>query len=111
MTSHDHQPPPPAAPLGPTAVKLRLAMYVALAVLVALNLFILPHEPHFGIDGWPGFWAVFGVVVAVGLGRLAKGAAHTFLGQDEDFYQRREPKPAPAEPVVAAHGAHGHGGH
>ena len=112
MTSHDHQPPQPAAPLGPTAVKLRLAMYLALGVLVALNLFILPHDPHFGLDGWPGFWAVFGVAVAVGLGRLAKGAAHTFLGKDEDFYLRREPKPAPADPAAAGHGGHGgHGGH
>ena len=107
MTSHDHHPPAPAPPLGPTATKLRLAMFVVLGILVALNLFILPHDPHFGLDGWPGFWAVFGVAVAVGLGRLAKGAAHTFLGKDEDFYLRREPAPAPAENAVADHGAHG----
>lgn len=36
----------------------------------------------------PGFWAVFGVFFAVLLTRVAKGAAHTFLGKPEDFYDR-----------------------
>jgi hypothetical protein len=78
----------PPAPLAPLARKLRNGMIAALALLVGLNLFIRPHEPHFGLDAWPGFWALFGLVGAVGLGRLAKGLAHTVLGRNENYYER-----------------------
>lgn len=64
--------------------------FAILALLVLLNLFIAPHEPHFGLDKHPGFWAVFGCLVAVALARVAKGAAHTFLGKDEDFYVKKD---------------------
>jgi len=82
-------PTPPSAPLSAPARKLRNLMFAALALLVLLNLFIHPHEPHFGIDAYAGFWAVFGLVGAVVLGRAAKGLAHTVLGKDEDFYEKR----------------------
>ncbi len=36
----------------------------------------------------PVFWALFGVFFAWVLVRLSKGAAHTFLGKPEDFYDR-----------------------
>lgn len=36
----------------------------------------------------PAFWALFGVFFAWLLVRLSKGAAHTFLGKPEDFYDR-----------------------
>lgn len=80
----------PHAPLTPLARKLRAGMFAALALLVGLNLFIHPHEPHFVIDAWPGFWAAFGLVGAVALGRAAKGLAHTVLGRPEDYYEKRE---------------------
>jgi hypothetical protein len=67
---------------------LKKAMYAVLSVMVVLNVFILPAHPHFGAEKIPGFWAVFGVVVAVILARTAKGAAHTFLGKDVDFYDK-----------------------
>jgi hypothetical protein len=70
------------------AKKLRILMVAALGLLVALNLFIHPHEPHFVIDAYLGFWAVFGLAGAVILGRAAKGLAHTVLGKDEDFYEK-----------------------
>ena len=79
----------PPAPLAPLARKLRNGMIAALALLVGLNLFIRPHEPHFGLDAWPGFWAAFGLVGAVLLGRAAKGLAHTVLGRSEDYYEKR----------------------
>jgi hypothetical protein len=67
---------------------LRTLFFAALGALVVLNLFVHPHAPHFGLDAYPGFWAVFGLAGAVILARLAKGAAHTFLGKDEDYYDR-----------------------
>jgi len=69
---------------------LTKAMYAVLAVMVVLNIFILPPHPHFGAEKIPGFWAVFGLGIAVALARLAKGAAHTFLGKDVDFYEKKE---------------------
>ena len=66
---------------------LRNLMFASLGLLVVLNLFITPHDPHFGLDKFPGFWALFGLLGAVILAKGAKGAAHTFLGKDEDFYE------------------------
>ncbi len=69
---------------------LKKAMYAVLAVMVVLNFLITPPHPHFGAERIPGFWAIFGLGVAVILARLAKGAAHTFLGKDVDFYEKYE---------------------
>jgi len=81
-------PAPPPAPLAASAKRLRNLLFAVLGLLVLLNVFIHPHEPHFGIDAYAGFWAVFGLVGAVVLGRAAKGLAHTVLGKDEDFYEK-----------------------
>ena len=79
----------PVAPPTPPARWLRTGFFAALALLAALNLFIHPHEPHFGLDAYPGFWALFGLVGAVVLGRVAKGLAHTVLGRDESYYDEK----------------------
>jgi len=81
-------------PPTPLEKKLRLAFFAGLAVIAVLNLFIGPHDPHFGLDKYPEFWALFGVVGAVILGRFAKGLAHTFLGKEEGFYERENPPKA-----------------
>lgn len=65
---------------------LRNAFFIILVALVVLNIFIYPHHPHFGLEKYTGFWAVFGFGVAVILAKVAKGCAHTFLGKDEDSY-------------------------
>jgi hypothetical protein len=75
------------------AVFLKKAMYTVLVLLVLLNIFILPHHPHFALEKIPGFWAIFGAVIAIVLARVAKGAAHTFLGKDVDFYVKNENNP------------------
>jgi hypothetical protein len=80
---------PPPAPMPPHAKRLRNGLFAALALLVGLNLFIHPHAPHFGLDAYPGFWAVFGLAGAVALGRAAKGLAHTVLGRNENFYEEK----------------------
>jgi len=69
---------------------LKKAMYAVLAVLLGLNFLISSPHPHFEAERIPGFWAVFGLGVAVALARLAKGAAHTFLGKDVNFYEKYE---------------------
>ena len=85
---HEHAGVPPAGKSEGLPRTLRNLMFVSLALLVALNLFITPHDPHFGLDKFPGFWALFGLLGAVILAKGAKGAAHTFLGKDEDFYEK-----------------------
>ncbi len=69
---------------------LKKAMYAVLAVLLGLNFLISSPHPHFEAERIPGFWAVFGLGVAVALARLAKGAAHTFLGKEVNFYEKYE---------------------
>ena len=92
MGQEPHTPPEEGADPKPSGIarRLRTAMFICLGLLLVLNLFIRPHEPHFGLDAIPGFWALFGLAGAVILARGAKGAAHTFLGKDEEFYEKRE---------------------
>ncbi|MFZ3048224.1 MAG: hypothetical protein WA151_20105 [Desulfatirhabdiaceae bacterium] len=73
---------------APLVKKLRLLFFASLGFLVALNVFIRPHHPHFGLETIPGFWALFGMAGAILLARGAKGLAHTVLGKDEDFYDK-----------------------
>lgn len=66
----------------------RAALLVLLAVLVGLNFFIHPHHPHFGIDKYPGFWAVFGVVVGYVMVIIMKTVIQPIISREEDFYDR-----------------------
>lgn len=65
---------------------LKWLFFGELGLLVVLNLFIHTHHPHFELEKFPGFWAIFGLVASLALGRVAKGLAHTVLGKDETFY-------------------------
>lgn len=67
---------------------LKMLMFVSLGLLALLNVLIGSPHAHFAAEKLPGFWAFFGLVVAVVLGKVAKGAAHTFLGKDVDFYDQ-----------------------
>ena len=78
----------PPAPLTPLAKRLRNGMFAALALLVALNLFIHPHEPHFGLDAYPGSGRSSAWWVPCCWAVPAKGLAHTVLGRSEDYYER-----------------------
>lgn len=57
---------------------------VVLAGLVLSDLFIA-REPHFGIDGLPGFSAAFGFLACVGLVLGAKGLG-MLLKKPDDYY-------------------------
>jgi hypothetical protein len=81
-------PMPPPAPMSASAKRLRNLLFVALGLLVLLNVFIHPHHPHFGLEMIPGFWSLFGLAGALILAKGAKGLAHTVLGKDENFYEK-----------------------
>ncbi|MGE5257639.1 MAG: hypothetical protein ACM3KE_13255 [Hyphomicrobiales bacterium] len=76
--------------MSASARRLRNLFFVVLGLLVLLNVFIYPHDPHFGLDRIPGFWSLFGLAGAVILGKGAKGLAHTVLGKPENYYEAGE---------------------
>lgn len=55
----------------PTIRALWIGASALLATLVLLDLAV-PHHPHFGIDGWFGFGAWYGLLSCVALVLLAK---------------------------------------
>lgn len=57
------------------------------AVLLVAELFYAPHA-YFGIDGWPGFYAVFGFAAFVFIVQAGK-ALRRLIMRDEDYYDRR----------------------
>ncbi|MEG6549550.1 hypothetical protein V6C53_04840 [Desulfocurvibacter africanus] len=62
--------------------------FVTLALLVALNIILRPHHPHVDAEALPGFWAVFGLVLAVAMAVLMKGIVAPLIGFSEDIYDR-----------------------
>ncbi|CAO0821582.1 2TM domain-containing protein [Desulfarculales bacterium] len=72
------------------ATGLKKLMFISLGVLVLLNVLIPAPHPHFALEKLPGFWALFALIWAVVLGKVAKGTAHIFLGKDEDYYEKRD---------------------
>ena len=46
------------------------------------------HHGYFVIDGWPGFYAVFGFVAFVFIVFAGKGLRRLIM-RDEDYYDRR----------------------
>ncbi len=85
--SRPDKPSPPAPSLTPLARRLRLAMGWPWGLLLGTESLHPARAPPFraGII-WPGFWAGFGLLAALVLGRVAKACAHAFLGQREDFF-------------------------
>jgi uncharacterized membrane protein YdcZ (DUF606 family) len=88
--NHDSKLNPPSGTPSPLARKLRLAFFSGLALLAVINVFIGSPHPHFGLEAIPEFWALFGLAGAVILAKGAKGLAHTILGKDENFYEKKE---------------------
>lgn len=64
------------------------AFFVALGVLVAGSFVLKPAHPHFGYDSLPGFWAVFGLGVAVIMALVLKQFVAKCIGRREDYYDR-----------------------
>lgn len=60
------------------------ALVLACAALLAVDFFLHRHA-HFGFEGWPGFYAGYGLLCAVGL-VLAAGKLRQVLMRREDYY-------------------------
>jgi len=61
-------------------------LIVYLIALVVFDVTLSRHEAHYMIDKVYAFWTIFGAVGCFILIKVAKGIAHLFLGQGEDFY-------------------------
>ncbi len=72
--------------------RLRIGFGVLLALSVLAQL-LVQREPHFGIDGWFGFHAFVGFIVAVAVLLLSR-LLGLILSRPDDYY---EPAPAPEE--------------
>ena len=57
-----------------------------MALLLFLNLFIHPHHPHFVVDAYFGFWAVFSLVVGVVMIFVMKRIVQPLIVRKEDYY-------------------------
>ncbi len=64
----------------------KLAFFAVLAVLVGLNFFIGPYDPHVAWEVYPGFWAGFGFVLAVAMAFVMKRIVAPLIGAPEDIH-------------------------
>jgi uncharacterized ion transporter superfamily protein YfcC len=57
-----------------------------LACLVAINFFLHPPHAEYHFDEYPGFWAFFGLVVALLMVLVMKKIIYPFITGPEDSY-------------------------
>ncbi|HMM38096.1 MULTISPECIES: hypothetical protein [Desulfovibrio] len=60
--------------------------FVVLAGLVGLNFVINTHEPHFGLDKYPGFFAGFGLIIGLVMVLVMKKIVQPLIARKEDHY-------------------------
>lgn len=60
--------------------------FSVLAAFVVLNVFIRPSDPHFTLDVYPGFWAVFGLGVGAAMVFVMKKIIQPLIVRKEDYY-------------------------
>lgn len=65
---------------------LTILWFGLLGFLLFLNIFIHPHHPHFVIDAYWGFWAVFGLGVGVVMIYVMKRIIQPLIVRKEDYY-------------------------
>lgn len=66
--------------------QFKILFLVVLAVLVVLNVFIGPYDPHVTWEVYPGFWAGFGFVLAVAMAFVMKRIVAPLIGAPEDIH-------------------------
>lgn len=66
----------------------RIVFFVILGILVGINVLIHPHHAEFGIDAYPGFWGVFGLVAGLAMVIIMKKIIQPLIARKEDFYER-----------------------
>lgn len=67
--------------------RLRIGFYVVLALLVLPDFFLHKHTLFSSVEGWPGFYALFGFIACVAIILVSKGLGY-LLKRKEDYYER-----------------------
>ncbi len=67
--------------------RLRIGFYVVLVLLVLPDLFIHKHTLFSSVEGWPGFYALFGFIACVAIILISKLLGY-WLKRPEDYYDR-----------------------
>lgn len=67
--------------------RLRIAFYLVLALLVIPDFFLHKHTLFSRVEGWPGFYAVFGFISCVAIILISKLLGFV-LKRPEDYYDR-----------------------
>ncbi|MFP5305483.1 MAG: hypothetical protein ACLGI7_06620 [Gammaproteobacteria bacterium] len=70
--------------------KLVYALYACCALLFAADLFYVKH-PHFSMEGWFGYYAIYGFVACVVLVLAAK-QLRRLIKRDESHYEAERPE-------------------
>ena len=65
--------------------KLRIGFYIVLALLVLPDFFLHKHTLFSSVEGWPGFYALFGFISCVVIILVSKLLSY-ILKQKEDYY-------------------------
>lgn len=60
--------------------------FAVMGLLLLLNIFIRPSEPHFVLDAYWGFWAVFGLGVGCIMVFVMKRIIQPLIVRKEDYY-------------------------
>ncbi len=68
--------------------KVIAAVFVICAALFVADAFYHKH-PHFAVEEWFGFYAIYGFIMCVGLVLAAK-LMRVFLMRDEEYYDKDE---------------------
>lgn len=67
--------------------RLRLGFYLVLVLLVLPDFFMHKHTLFSPVEGWPGFYALFGFIACVAIILISKVLGFV-LKRQEDYYDR-----------------------
>ncbi|MBI5444851.1 MAG: hypothetical protein HY900_27015 [Deltaproteobacteria bacterium] len=67
---------------------LRAVFFSGLGLFVLFDVFAARHEAHFRGDQIRGFWALFGLLGALGMAKFMKGIGHAWLMKPVDYWNR-----------------------
>jgi len=63
-----------------------VVFFLILAGLVGINFFVFPYHAEYHYDAYPGFWALFGLAVAVLMVLVMKKIIYPLIAGPEDSY-------------------------
>jgi hypothetical protein len=67
-----------------SAGRWKQCLYLFLGLILLVNVFIHPHHAEYGVDGYTGFWAVFGLAAAVAMVVIMKKIIQPILVRPEE---------------------------